>query len=64
MGREISFLGLICDLLWADPDKRVSDWGENERGVSFVFGRTAINRFLEAHNLDVICRAHQVSGVD
>lgn len=30
--------GLLCDLLWSDPDKDTSSWGENDRGVSFTFG--------------------------
>jgi len=30
--------GLLCDLLWADPDKDVTGWADNERGVSFTFG--------------------------
>ncbi|KAL3242032.1 hypothetical protein MRX96_021565 [Rhipicephalus microplus] len=24
--------GLLCDLLWADPDKDIMGWGENDRG--------------------------------
>jgi serine/threonine-protein phosphatase PP1 catalytic subunit len=52
--------GLLCDLLWADPDKDVSEWGENDRGVSFTFGANTINEFLQKHDLDLICRAHQV----
>jgi diadenosine tetraphosphatase ApaH/serine/threonine PP2A family protein phosphatase len=30
--------GLLCDLLWADPDKDSSGWSENDRGLSFTFG--------------------------
>lgn len=30
--------GLLCDLLWSDPDKDTLGWGENDRGVSFTFG--------------------------
>ncbi len=26
--------GLICDLLWSDPDKDTQTWNENDRGVS------------------------------
>ena len=33
--------GLICDLLWADPDKDIAGWEENDRGVSFIFGPDA-----------------------
>jgi diadenosine tetraphosphatase ApaH/serine/threonine PP2A family protein phosphatase len=30
--------GIVCDLLWSDPDKDIEGWGENDRGVSFTFG--------------------------
>lgn len=53
-------LGLICDLLWSDPDREVSGWGENDRGVSFTFGADVVSRFLQKHDLELIVRAHQV----
>jgi serine/threonine-protein phosphatase PP1 catalytic subunit len=31
--------GMLCDLLWADPDKNIQNWGENDRGVSYTFGK-------------------------
>ncbi|XP_059498753.1 LOW QUALITY PROTEIN: serine/threonine-protein phosphatase PP1-alpha catalytic subunit, partial [Stegostoma tigrinum] len=52
--------GLLCDLLWSDPDKDVQGWGENDRGVSFTFGSEVVAKFLHKHDLDLICRAHQV----
>ncbi|CAL8343449.1 unnamed protein product [Lota lota] len=52
--------GLLCDLLWSDPDKDVMGWGENDRGVSFTFGSEVVAKFLHKHDLDLICRAHQV----
>ncbi|KOB77668.1 Serine/threonine-protein phosphatase, partial [Operophtera brumata] len=52
---------LLCDLLWSDPDKDVQGWGENDRGVSFTFGPDVVSKFLNRHDLDLICRAHQVS---
>jgi len=56
----ISLKGLLCDLLWADPDKETMGWGENDRGVSFTFGPEIVTKFLHKHDLDLICRAHQV----
>mmetsp|Transcript_4384 Transcript_4384/g.3931 ORF Transcript_4384/g.3931 Transcript_4384/m.3931 type:complete len:313 (-) Transcript_4384:108-1046(-) len=52
--------GLLCDLLWADPDGTVMGWGYNPRGVSYTFGHDIIAEFLSRHDLDLICRAHQV----
>ena len=55
--------GLLCDLLWSDPDKETMGWGENDRGVSFTFGAEVVAKFLHKHDLDLICRAHQVSSI-
>ena len=52
--------GLMCDLLWADTDKEIMGWGENDRGVSFTFGPDIVSKFLTKHDMDMICRAHQV----
>jgi len=52
--------GLICDLLWSDPDAAITGWGENDRGVSYTFGADIVNKFLNRHDIDLVCRAHQV----
>jgi len=52
--------GILCDLLWSDPDESVNGWLANDRGVSFAFGPDIVSRFLQKHDLDLICRAHQV----
>lgn len=52
--------GLLCDLLWADPEVAIPGWGYNARGVSYTFGHDVISEFLEINNLELICRAHQV----
>jgi len=57
---DVPDTGLLCDLLWSDPDKTVSGWGENDRGVSYTFGNDIVTDFLRKQNLDLICRAHQV----
>jgi serine/threonine-protein phosphatase PP1 catalytic subunit len=55
-----NLIGLLCDLLWSDPDREVNGWGVNERGVSVVFSGATVEEFLKKHDLDLICRAHQV----
>ncbi|KAL9934803.1 hypothetical protein V8E36_006578 [Tilletia maclaganii] len=57
---DVPDTGLLCDLLWSDPDKDISGWSENDRGVSFTFGPDVVTRFLQKHDMDLICRAHQV----
>ncbi|XP_017868461.1 PREDICTED: serine/threonine-protein phosphatase alpha-2 isoform-like [Drosophila arizonae] len=57
---EVPPHGLLCDLLWSDPDNNIENWGENDRGVSFTFGANIVNAFLEAHKFNLMVRAHQV----
>jgi diadenosine tetraphosphatase ApaH/serine/threonine PP2A family protein phosphatase len=52
--------GLLCDLLWSDPDKDTKLWDDSDRGVSFTFGEEVVTHFLQQHDFDLICRAHQV----
>lgn len=57
---DIPEMGLLCDLLWSDPERKVLGWANNDRGVSFVYGADVVTKFLADHELDLICRAHQV----
>jgi serine/threonine-protein phosphatase PP1 catalytic subunit len=56
---DVPDTGLLCDLLWSDPDNDITGWGENDRGVSFTFGPDVVQKFLAKHDFDLICRAHQ-----
>lgn len=57
---EIPNNGLLCDILWSDPDEKCDNWEENDRGVSFVFSKNIVKKFIDKNNIDLICRAHQV----
>lgn len=57
---DVPDTGLLCDLLWSDPETKITGWGENDRGVSYTFGPDVVTKFLARHDLDLICRAHQV----
>jgi len=57
---DVPDTGLICDLLWSDPDQDVTGWGESDRGVSYTFGSDIVSNFLKKQEMDLICRAHQV----
>jgi serine/threonine-protein phosphatase PP1 catalytic subunit len=56
---EIPEEGLLCDLVWADPDPDILNWGENERGTSVCFGQQQVEEFLTKFSFDLVCRAHQ-----
>ena len=51
---------LLCDLLWSDPGRDIKGWRMNDRGVSYTFGLDKVSEFLNKHDMDLICRAHQV----
>ena len=57
---DIPDTGLLCDLLWSDPDKDVLEYDENDRGVSVIFGEKIVQDFNKKNDLDLIIRAHQV----
>ena len=48
--------GLLCDLLWADPNEDIKGWAESDRGVSFTFGEEVVAKFCEEHDLDLVVR--------
>jgi len=55
--------GIMCDLLWADPEKGITEpsgWMQNDRGISWVFSEKVVEDFVKANDLDLICRAHMV----
>ena len=57
---DIPDSGLLCDLLWSDPDKDIAEYDENDRGVSVIFGEKIVQDFNKKNDLDLIIRAHQV----
>ena len=57
---DIPDTGLLCDLLWSDPDKDCIEYDENDRGVSVIFGEKIVQDFNKKNDLDLIIRAHQV----
>ena len=56
---DIPEKGLLCDLLWSDPESSKKPWKENERGVSYTFNEKVLTKFLESNDLDLLCSAHR-----
>ena len=57
---EVPDEGLLCDLLWSDPEKNAEDWAPNSRGISVLFNEDLIDKVVDKLDIDLICRAHQV----
>ncbi|CAG0882444.1 unnamed protein product [Darwinula stevensoni] len=57
---DIPDRGLVCDLVWSDPGQGVDGWIPNDRGVSWIFGRDIVKKFLDEQGLSLIVRGHQV----
>ncbi|KAH8079665.1 Metallo-dependent phosphatase-like protein [Filobasidium floriforme] len=57
---DVPDYGLLNDLVWSDPSDTALEWEDNERGVSYCYGKAVINSFLATHDMDLICRAHMV----
>jgi serine/threonine-protein phosphatase PP1 catalytic subunit len=57
---DIPDQGMLTDLLWADPSNEHMGFMPSERGTSYTFGSDKVEEFLEKHDFDLLCRAHQV----
>jgi serine/threonine-protein phosphatase 2B catalytic subunit len=59
---EIPEQGALCDLLWSDPvDESHDNWVSNKmRSCSYYYSRNQAMRFLNANNLKLIIRGHEV----
>ncbi|XP_004304496.1 PREDICTED: serine/threonine-protein phosphatase 5 isoform X2 [Fragaria vesca subsp. vesca] len=51
--------GLMCELLWSDPQPAPGR-GPSKRGVGLSFGGDVTKRFLQDNNLDLVVRSHEV----
>lgn len=61
--RPIDPLGnnIVSDILWSDPKASIDGWSDNEeRGISYYYGKNVIDLFLNRNDFDLICRSHQV----
>ncbi|CAI9089092.1 OLC1v1023598C1 [Oldenlandia corymbosa var. corymbosa] len=57
--REPPEEGLMCEVLWSDPQPQLGR-GPSKRGVGLSFGADVTKRFLEENNLELVVRSHEV----
>ncbi|CAD5228866.1 unnamed protein product [Bursaphelenchus okinawaensis] len=59
--RIIPPYGLMCDLVWADPEEKLQGWAMNSRGISLSFSDKVVEQFCTNLNIDLIVRGHQLT---
>jgi len=59
--QEVPHEGPMCDLLWSDPDDKVTGWGISQRGAGYTFGPDVSEHFNHSNGLKLIARAHQLA---
>ena len=52
--------GLLCDLMWADPEKNQRELYEfnSSRGVGVTFNEKAVENICNKLDIDLISRSH------
>lgn len=49
-------------ILWSDPSENVSGYMPSQRGSGAVFGRAALDKFMEDNKIDLLVRAHECAS--
>jgi len=57
--REPPESGLMCDLMWADP-QATPGRAPSKRGIGLSFGPDVTDNFLQTNNLSLVVRSHEV----
>eukprot|EP00754_Rhynchopus_humris_P029611 Rhum_TRINITY_DN15226_c0_g1::Rhum_TRINITY_DN15226_c0_g1_i3::g.145545::m.145545/K06269/PPP1C; serine/threonine-protein phosphatase PP1 catalytic subunit len=57
---DVPDTGLVCDLLWSNPEECCEGWECADKEVSFYFGADIVVKTLEKLDLELVVRAHQV----
>lgn len=64
---KIPDTGVLTDLLWSDPHPssaqdlfniKDGEWGDNDRGVSFIFSEKVVKSLVDKYDIDLIVRGH------
>lgn len=51
--------GIVCDLLWSDPQDEAGR-AASKRGTGFMFGPDVSHAWLDANNLELLIRSHEM----
>jgi serine/threonine-protein phosphatase 2A catalytic subunit len=56
---EVPQKGIICDLLWSDPDE-IYGWSDSPRSAGYTFGKNITKHFNRVNAMKFIARGHQL----
>ncbi len=57
--QEVPENGLMCDILYSDPDEWVWTYVYQSRGAGYLFGEKDVYKFNRENNIDLIARSHE-----
>lgn len=57
---DVTDRGLVCDLLWACPERDADGWIEADKGVSYSFGPNIVRKFLDTFGFERLIVGGQV----
>lgn len=57
---EVPHDGLMCDLLWSDPEDIDGGWAMSPRGAGYLFGSSVVESFVHLNAVTFLARAHQL----
>jgi diadenosine tetraphosphatase ApaH/serine/threonine PP2A family protein phosphatase len=50
---------IVTGIVWSDPAARVARFGPSDRGAGAIFGRAALDKFLDTSRLALLIRSHE-----
>ena len=50
---DVPDTGLWCDLVWTDPEPKITYWGENDLGAPCRFGPDVVTKFFARHDIQI-----------
>ncbi len=58
--KETPYEGLMCDIVWSDPEDIDGMWDIVPKGAGWLFGAKAVDQFFHSNKLSFMCRSHQL----
>ena len=43
--------GVMCDLMWSDPEESIEGFSLSPRGAGYIFGSDVVERFNRVNNI-------------